>query len=256
VRTSSRKGFTLIELIIVIVVLGILAGIAIAGYTAVIRRSNISSVEQSATSFNREILNLAAQKAAQSGTQSGLATDKTTRDGNLLWEALQAGDGPKGVVMMGLIFNGVSQQVEPAVIWDGSAVPTGLISPAGNSTATRIYSEQYYLQFVKNGASICMRLSNTGAQAYDKTDGGTPTGDRVSAAMISDNPTYITGVGGTPLATIEEHAGWLIMRRVASGSGPTTAAPNACDPYGNMGMFAVEDDNTSATYHTTLNQDW
>ena len=37
--TAGRKAFTLVELIIVIVILGILAGIAIVGYQAVIART-------------------------------------------------------------------------------------------------------------------------------------------------------------------------------------------------------------------------
>ena len=51
----KRKAFTLIELIIVIVVLGILATIAIVGYRAVIDRANQSSAENAAKSFDRQI---------------------------------------------------------------------------------------------------------------------------------------------------------------------------------------------------------
>jgi prepilin-type N-terminal cleavage/methylation domain-containing protein len=51
----KRKAFTLIELIIVIVVLGILATIAIVGYRAVIDRSNQASAENAAKSFDRQI---------------------------------------------------------------------------------------------------------------------------------------------------------------------------------------------------------
>ena len=51
----KRKAFTLIELIIVIVVLGILATIAIVGYRAVIERSNQASAENAAKSFDRQI---------------------------------------------------------------------------------------------------------------------------------------------------------------------------------------------------------
>ena len=56
----KRKAFTLIELIIVIVVLGILATIAIVGYRAVIDRANQSSAENAAKSFDRELGGLAA----------------------------------------------------------------------------------------------------------------------------------------------------------------------------------------------------
>jgi len=45
-----RKAFTLVELIVVIVVLGILATIAIVGYRAVIDQTSQRSIEEAARS--------------------------------------------------------------------------------------------------------------------------------------------------------------------------------------------------------------
>ena len=204
-RTSRRKGFTLIELIIVIVVLGILAGIAIAGYTAVIRRANISSVEQSALSFNRELINLAAQKAASSG-QTGTVADKTTRDPSLLLEALQAGDGPNNVTVVAFVGATAGAAVR-TVIWDGAA-----ISNAASLVAFKANYE--YLQFVKSGSSICLRLTADGTSARDTVS--TATGALVTAS---------DGTSG---------AGWLVMRRTSSGALPAAAVASAApSPVGN-----------------------
>ena len=205
-RTRRRKGFTLIELIIVIVVLGILAGIAIAGYTAVIRRANISSVEQSALSFNRELINLAAQKAASSG-QTGTVADKTTRDPSLLLEALQAGDGPNNVTITAFVNTTSVLAVAPVTIWNGSAIQN-----AANLVAFKTGYE--YLQFVKSGSSICLRLTADGTSARDTVS--TATGALVTAS---------DGTSG---------AGWLVMRRTSSGALPAAAvASTAPSPVGN-----------------------
>jgi hypothetical protein len=59
-RSRFSKAFTLIELIVVIVVLGILATIAIVGYRAVIDQTNQRSVEEAARSFDRQINTMAS----------------------------------------------------------------------------------------------------------------------------------------------------------------------------------------------------
>ena len=56
----GRKAFTLIELIIVIVIIGILAGIAVVGYQAVIKRSAEAALQQSARAFDKEVVALGA----------------------------------------------------------------------------------------------------------------------------------------------------------------------------------------------------
>jgi Tfp pilus assembly protein PilE len=232
----------LIELIIVIVVLGILASIAVAGYTAIIRRANISSVERSAVSFSGVLNNLAAQKAALSGTQSGIATDKTARDQNLIAEALLAGDGPKGVTIM-LLDNNATPA--PYVVWNGGlvcgdgitgptsgncksadstataeilnptvAAATGINNSSTISTTATGNENLKYLQFVKNGASVCIRLSADGSQANDVTSGGTPTGEIVTQANMSEpTPGY----------------GWIVVKRVAKGSTTVPGPANACN---------------------------
>jgi type II secretory pathway pseudopilin PulG len=236
----------LIELVIVIVVLGILASIAVAGYTAIIRRANISSVERSAVSFAGVLNTLATEKAATSGTQSGIAIDKTTRDASLIAEAILAGDGPKGVAVMVMDdSNGTTPQ--PMVVWNGGEVCLGLVSDfptcaaaetvprstlinttAGSGSGINntydpsLFPEGNpnlkYLQFVKNGASVCIRLSADGSQANDVTSGGTPTGEIVTQANMSEpTPGY----------------GWIVVKRVAKGSGfgggNYTAGNNACN---------------------------
>lgn len=57
---KNRKGFTLLELIVVLVVAGILAGIAIPSFNAVKQKSNEQRAVTEAKAFAKEVTMLAA----------------------------------------------------------------------------------------------------------------------------------------------------------------------------------------------------
>lgn len=57
---QNRKAFTLLELIVVIVVAGILAGIAIPSFNAVKESANKKAAVQEANAFAKEVTALAA----------------------------------------------------------------------------------------------------------------------------------------------------------------------------------------------------
>lgn len=64
---KARKGFTLLELIVVIVILGILAAIAIPTFASVITKSKDASSTQSLRSLNRNVLAIAGFDAGTGG---------------------------------------------------------------------------------------------------------------------------------------------------------------------------------------------
>lgn len=96
VKNRIRKAFTLIELIIVIVVLGILATIAILGYKTVIDKTNRSSVETSARNFDRALRTVAGFGSSDytiNGNE-GDVTDTDPRKSVYLLDMLDKGDVP------------------------------------------------------------------------------------------------------------------------------------------------------------------
>jgi prepilin-type N-terminal cleavage/methylation domain-containing protein len=74
----TRKAFTLLELIVVIVILGILAALAIPTFAAVIARSKVKTDEAAALSLGRDAIALAAfdsAKATDDADGTGTGTD-------------------------------------------------------------------------------------------------------------------------------------------------------------------------------------
>lgn len=90
-KSRNRKAFTLIELIIVIVVLGILAAIAIVGYRSLIDRTQSSSVETSARDFDARLRQTAAAGSAKYtiNGNDGDITDTDPRKSVYLLEMLE-----------------------------------------------------------------------------------------------------------------------------------------------------------------------
>jgi prepilin-type N-terminal cleavage/methylation domain-containing protein len=65
--TRRRQAFTLIELIVVIVIIGILAAIAVVGFGALIDKTRQAAVEKTAQAFDREYRGLLAYESGGDG---------------------------------------------------------------------------------------------------------------------------------------------------------------------------------------------
>jgi prepilin-type N-terminal cleavage/methylation domain-containing protein len=123
VSQGKQKGFTIVELLIVIVVIGILAAISIVAYTGITKQANINSAKSNASN----VADAANAINAQSGSYPATATSFTnTTEGVTI-------SSPKGVELGSVGLTSTNTNVNK-VIYVANASRTGAcVSWAYNS---------------------------------------------------------------------------------------------------------------------------
>ena len=179
VKNRSRRAFTLIELIIVIVVLGILATIAIVGYKAVIDRTNQSSAVTTAQAFSRELNTLASNGDSINNNPN----DTDPRKPYLFLEMVVKGDVPdQYTVTTGLTNNQVR------VLYFNQA-------GAGATKWTRLFCAGTTSAAVGN--TPCPTVSSSLTSASLISSSASPYAGTWAAGHLQ-NPTRATGPANTP----------------------------------------------------------
>jgi len=80
IKSQSERGFTIVELLIVIVVIGILAAITIVSFNGVTARANATSAKAAAASAIKKAEAYNAEKATYPTTPAQLTTGAATTD--------------------------------------------------------------------------------------------------------------------------------------------------------------------------------
>ncbi len=164
-KIQSERGFTIVELLIVVVVIAILAAITIVSYNGITRSANASSAKSTAGSVAKKLEAYQAEQgryplsltelSADSSKSYYLNTGILNTSGAFIFTGLTAANGANTVIVRkcGSSLTGSSTQADVTAtnivgmtvsIWafDGTPVTTGNQPPQntlGQTTGTGIY---------------------------------------------------------------------------------------------------------------------
>jgi prepilin-type N-terminal cleavage/methylation domain-containing protein len=162
-KMKADKGFTIVELLIVIVVIGILAAIVIVAYQGVTARANTSKAQTNAVSLQKKAEAYNADNSAQGGNGVYPASAATAVTG---WSVLTAANPS----MLGAIPSGINI---------GNAAPTPAngtttlqyVACAVGATANANTADGYYIGYWNYSTSAVVYIA-----------GGTSTTNACAAA--------------------------------------------------------------------------
>ena len=156
IKTKSQ-GFTIVELLIVVVVIAILAAITIVSYNGITNRANASSAKSSAAALQKKI---ELYQADEGRYPISLAEMSTASDSGEAWYITT-----NTVTIDGLAPTATTGKNRVQVVSCGNATPT-----AANVTGARISWYDYEKtssQVTNIDVGTCTTVGTNGATAWD-----------------------------------------------------------------------------------------
>ena len=167
IRAKSEKGFSLIELLVVVAIIGVLAAVGVVGYQGYIDSTKKSVTESNAKAVHQWILNTKTVRAA------GITVKPSTCDGSGV-NLDTCFQGASGVAASGGPFEGFKNPYDTAqtgtgaiVGYDESSAPT-----TGTDTCTSKVSGSTKGDIIVWYASTGIGTSGTKVNVYYCDEGG------------------------------------------------------------------------------------
>ncbi len=136
-RKSNKKGFTLVELVVVIAIIGVLAAILIPTMMNYVKKSRMRTANSNAKLVFESINNMASDKVADGDKVSKIATAKATEVSSYksstdvlekaVWEALKD-NGENGAGWVQLSYDPNDKDAENWVQWQTNDAATDQIT--------------------------------------------------------------------------------------------------------------------------------
>jgi len=156
IKTKSQ-GFTIVELLIVVVVIAILAAITIVSYNGITNRANASSAKSTASSMQKKIELYQADKGRYPISLAEMSTSTDSGEAWYITTSLPTVDGLAPTATTG--------KTRVQVVSCGNATPA-----AGNVTGVRVSWYDYEKtsnQVTNLDVGTCTVVGTNGATAWD-----------------------------------------------------------------------------------------
>ncbi len=143
-KRSMQKGFTLIELMIVVAIIGILAAVALPAYQDYTIRAKVSEVILAASSGK-----VAVAEAAQAGGSMGVITDIKTQASKYVAQVYYTNTSASTGSIIAVAtaaepkISGAGVMFEGVLATNGQVVWTCKAAPTGDGSVTALMSSSY-----------------------------------------------------------------------------------------------------------------